>query len=1161
MANWRVYEKNSIEPWIVVGLGGVGGRVASRISRRLKGEPFWQRYVKGCVEFVLLDTHMADLLRREGSPDEPDLRCGLARFDKPELIEEHKRVPNVQLAHFLHPDYEPRRGGGDGAGQIRMESRFSFYFSSESIAKNYFTKAVERVLGSNPYRRRPSKEGPGRINVLMIFSVAGGTGSGSFLPAAYLMDKVIRDSGYHPRIFAATMLSPLFGRSTGSGLEPKVHANSYAALKEIEYLEKLGYGARGGTKATEEDFVFWRAPNKEIPRVGFPPFFNVTVFDSIAPDPGPRIEDRLPLVADAIYGHFMTEAFDAIMGDYDNHNERTNNHLTVPQGQPDGLPIGFTNRFGTCGAAFLVLPEQPLARYCVLRGVAATLQRQLSMEVDGDPDLSAKLASFRVDTSAKVYKNADEPTRARLHHKAFQTMVEVLADTERRDAERLGTDVIGRWASLVERVCFGRKRPSGISGQGASADGPGPGPKPGRTAASQAMGAQDPSREDSLLTATRKTLAAAREAVFKASLSAGGYRTIQEENFGKAAEVARKLETDFAVENQRMRDAQAKIVGTARFGDVVREVARTNQLGGFDERYFMICLRNIITEDWLPEAQRKENSLFAKGEHGSRYRPERDCSGWNNDLEGHVKSLQTSAPWTPVEWAKRRNQDFENSKTAFGTWIETVVTTCVAGLNAGLEAAQLQAVLEYLNQRLDAYRLVSESIALEIPELERRAEMLMGTWEPPQHEMGVSAPPLYANRIEALCKGTSTSASDRLWDRYFLKRIGPKLANEVGFAEVASAVSDQFRPKMDELGSLVPKTPVEIVSDIVDTVSRIVRARVDLAIEGDQASREAGLTLVDALRFEHSEVSGLHPPGPDAGETRRREYETAWRDFIEDKFKTLHERVRPMADLELRGVADDHLEMTVLLRHPDSSQDILQEVLDHFETAHISTVHWKESKIIGIIPAFAVLPVSAFTSVTRVLEPEYVRYQSGELVGSDLHIDWRWERTLPDLNPDATSTSVNVCLDALARGLVYGLIEEHPEGYRWNLLGGAQPIALGTGLADWLYHLGVVWANRRDPHDARFELLLESIARAEKEQPATRLMSARSRKLQSIQKSIRQMETTGKRLLASEVATLEILRLLAKRIEGLTTKPWSPHVVNAAKAVLDPKKVLSGIVN
>src|SRR5262249_14395199 len=124
---------------------------------------------------------------------------------------------------------------------------------------------------------------PRYYDVHVYCSLAGGTGSGSFLSLAYLINDLVIAYDWQPRIIGNFVLSTLLTERVMPDFHPYIHANKYAALKEREHLTKLNYKSVMLERADGEPFVFWNNENNdEIPRMQHGPFLHCFLYDRTA---------------------------------------------------------------------------------------------------------------------------------------------------------------------------------------------------------------------------------------------------------------------------------------------------------------------------------------------------------------------------------------------------------------------------------------------------------------------------------------------------------------------------------------------------------------------------------------------------------------------------------------------------------------------------------------------------------------------------------------------------------------------------------------------------------------------------------------------------------------------------------------------------------------
>jgi hypothetical protein len=227
-------------PSIMIGLGGTGKEVLLRIRRQ-----FVERYSSlndfPITSYLYIDTDNA-----------PPEESGLAR-DRDYLINEIDFQPAEKIFNPVNPsDYiqslnsvphikswlstsgEIGKLGtmNTGAGQIRPAARLAFFHNYDEIvqkltlAKSRITDPKSINLVKNRYNIKNVVTE--KINIYVISSVSGGTGSGMFIDFGFLLRHIFKNQA----ITACFLLLPKIFQGYG---KERVYANGYAAMKELEY--------------------------------------------------------------------------------------------------------------------------------------------------------------------------------------------------------------------------------------------------------------------------------------------------------------------------------------------------------------------------------------------------------------------------------------------------------------------------------------------------------------------------------------------------------------------------------------------------------------------------------------------------------------------------------------------------------------------------------------------------------------------------------------------------------------------------------------------------------------------------------------------------------------------------------------------------------------
>ncbi|MCI0472610.1 MAG: tubulin-like doman-containing protein, partial [Ignavibacteria bacterium] len=227
-------------PTILIGLGGTGKEVMLRIRRQFV-EKYGSLNDFPITSYLYIDTDNA-----------PAEESGIAR-ERDYLINEIDFKPSEKIFNPVNPsDYIHRINDiphikewlnttgeigklgtmNTGAGQIRPAARLAFYHNYDEIshklasAKSIITdsRSINLVKEKHNIRNVNTE----KINVYIISSVSGGTGSGMFIDFGFLIRHLFRNQA----ISSAYLILPKIFQGYG---KERVYANGYAALKELEH--------------------------------------------------------------------------------------------------------------------------------------------------------------------------------------------------------------------------------------------------------------------------------------------------------------------------------------------------------------------------------------------------------------------------------------------------------------------------------------------------------------------------------------------------------------------------------------------------------------------------------------------------------------------------------------------------------------------------------------------------------------------------------------------------------------------------------------------------------------------------------------------------------------------------------------------------------------
>lgn len=404
----QIVSFNLVSPTFFIGLGGSGSEVVDRIASKLKDRWNWNT-LKDLIHFFAVDTNTHDLARQDNIPR--DNRILISDFDKRTYIDMKRgrahQDPDPFVTQWVHDWYEFRGTRGAGAGQIRIESRLSLHYQLEQDRG----KIVQRLVSAmntardhdNPYR----KSNPPEFNVFIYGSVAGGTGSGSFLPMAYLAREIVSSQGWIPKIFGTLIMPSLFLNDVPGALHPDINANGYAALKELEHLMKLG------TEGSPSSQTFHYNPSQSHkPNVTDKPFDFVYIADKPTLFEVAKYKNA---IADAAYLHLYSPILGAQASDYDNYEKHQK-----------GLVEGFTVYYGSNGCSVLILPDKDILEYCALRYAAKAMSDYLLFQ-------HQDAEQFAIHFNDPKFKRLSRQAQAEEIDRKFLGFVDYMAHREVED--------------------------------------------------------------------------------------------------------------------------------------------------------------------------------------------------------------------------------------------------------------------------------------------------------------------------------------------------------------------------------------------------------------------------------------------------------------------------------------------------------------------------------------------------------------------------------------------------------------------------------------------------------------------------------------------------------------------------------------------------------
>jgi hypothetical protein len=258
----------NFRPTLLIGVGGTGIGIAERVFALAEKTEHGQRGRIGVLGF---DTDTNDLRRLRAV----DQRNQIALSTPDTIFQLLERNPEVEVTWF-----GPRAALShdilnmtlsSGAAQIRILTRLALHHAiKRGGLDRRIGDAIARI-GILDSRERFE----GAVDVMMIGSLAGATGSGCFLQIALLVDQICRARNISADVRGLFLLPDIFvrGASLPTDQMRNVLANGYASLKELNAVNNFVTG-RGDTTP----FTFEYIPGHFL-REGGLPFRSLALID------------------------------------------------------------------------------------------------------------------------------------------------------------------------------------------------------------------------------------------------------------------------------------------------------------------------------------------------------------------------------------------------------------------------------------------------------------------------------------------------------------------------------------------------------------------------------------------------------------------------------------------------------------------------------------------------------------------------------------------------------------------------------------------------------------------------------------------------------------------------------------------------------------------
>lgn len=330
-------------PTLYIGLGGTGRNVLLRFRKSL-----FDHYGSArpkCCRFLVIDTDEQQKDKVDVGAKSQDafaparlladqgefIGCNVAERQYNAVLSAFEERNDRRYKTWLHPNFRrlvPPTNMVQGAGTYRQAGRLAFFMKQPSI-RDQITRHLEQMFheASLPnveiFPGRPGTIAPNSLEVIIITSLAGGTGSGTFIDCAYLVQDILASNRIHAlnnvaaHVTLAAYMPTIFSRKYPA-LGRRFQQNAYAALLEMEHYctyrpdEAFGDRHQTTTGLGGEFRVNWSDPTGPENRIRRRPWDTCYLIDNVndrQPGKIPEADDLYQMFADYLFLDFGDTPF------------------------------------------------------------------------------------------------------------------------------------------------------------------------------------------------------------------------------------------------------------------------------------------------------------------------------------------------------------------------------------------------------------------------------------------------------------------------------------------------------------------------------------------------------------------------------------------------------------------------------------------------------------------------------------------------------------------------------------------------------------------------------------------------------------------------------------------------------------------------------------
>ena len=217
---------------LILGVGGTGSRAVDLLQKKIARA---QRSEDVKIVSVVFDTNAAD--------EKNIASASVISLSENATVGMVRRRLGPQCDEWFPKDHKYDENNlSIGAGQWRKQSYLAFLNAmNDSIRRNNLDNALQKLVDQT--------QSNFSVDIYTVASLAGGTGSGSFIPLTLYVKKRLRQMFPNATVRARAMLAcpDIYeAKQNGDRMNiTSIYANAYAILRELNAINQVVYGMNG----------------------------------------------------------------------------------------------------------------------------------------------------------------------------------------------------------------------------------------------------------------------------------------------------------------------------------------------------------------------------------------------------------------------------------------------------------------------------------------------------------------------------------------------------------------------------------------------------------------------------------------------------------------------------------------------------------------------------------------------------------------------------------------------------------------------------------------------------------------------------------------------------------------------------------------------------